>query len=83
MYKNHFKFQEAYNNLSRELKVTHLLGNIQNGQQSEEARQMAAVLLRRLFTTEFFDFYKGVGIKPRRESPSEHLSNITSFAASS
>jgi len=40
--------------------VTHLLGNIQNGQQSEEARQMAAVLLRRLFTTEFLEFYKEV-----------------------
>lgn len=52
--------QDTYNNLSRELKVTHLLGNLHNGQQSEEARQMAAVLLRRLFTSEFMDFYKDV-----------------------
>ncbi|EDV47806.1 importin-5 [Drosophila erecta] len=52
--------EDAYNNLARELKVTHLLSNIQNGQQSEEARQMAAVLLRRLFTTEFMEFYKGI-----------------------
>lgn len=46
--------------MSRELKVTHLLGNIHNGQQSEEARQMAAVLLRRLFTSDFMEFYKEV-----------------------
>ncbi|KAH8294819.1 hypothetical protein KR018_003373 [Drosophila ironensis] len=52
--------EETYNNLSRELKVTHLLGNIHNGHQSEEARQMAAVLLRRLFTTEFLEFYKEI-----------------------
>lgn len=50
--------EDAYNNVSRELKVTHLLATIHNGQQSEEARQMAAVLLRRLFTSEFLEFYK-------------------------
>lgn len=53
-------FQDAYNNVSRDLKVTHLLATIHNGQQSEEARQMAAVLLRRLFTSEFLEFYKEV-----------------------
>ncbi|XP_030375758.1 importin-5 [Scaptodrosophila lebanonensis] len=52
--------EDAYNNLSREVKVTHLLGNIHNGQQSEEARQMAAVLLRRLFTSDFLEFYKEI-----------------------
>ncbi|XP_036330351.1 importin-5 isoform X2 [Rhagoletis pomonella] len=50
--------EDAYNNLPRDVKVTHLLGTIHNGQQSEEARQMAAVLLRRLFTSEFTEFYK-------------------------
>ncbi|XP_075146226.1 karyopherin beta 3 [Haematobia irritans] len=50
--------EDAYNNVPRELKVTHLLATIHNGQQSEEARQMAAVLLRRLFTSEFLEFYK-------------------------
>lgn len=40
--------------------MTHLLGNLHNGQQSEDARQMAAVLLRRLFTSEFTEFYKEV-----------------------
>ncbi|XP_068157334.1 importin-5 [Drosophila tropicalis] len=52
--------EEAFNNLPRQVKVTHLLGNIHNGQQSEEARQMAAVLLRRLFTTDFLEFYKEI-----------------------
>ncbi|SPP83609.1 importin-5 [Drosophila guanche] len=52
--------EDAYNALQRDLKVTHLLANIHNGQQSEEARQMAAVLLRRLFTTDFPDFYKEI-----------------------
>lgn len=50
--------EDAYNNVPRELKVTHLLATIHNGQQSEEARQMAAVLLRRLFSSEFLEFYK-------------------------
>lgn len=50
--------EDAYNNVPRDLKVTHLLATIHNGQQSEEARQMAAVLLRRLFTSEFLEFYK-------------------------
>ncbi|XP_018786475.1 PREDICTED: importin-5 isoform X1 [Bactrocera latifrons] len=50
--------EDAYNNLPCDVKVTHLLGTIHNGQQSEEARQMAAVLLRRLFTSEFTEFYK-------------------------
>uniref|UniRef100_A0A1A9WGS4 TOG domain-containing protein n=1 Tax=Glossina brevipalpis TaxID=37001 RepID=A0A1A9WGS4_9MUSC len=50
--------EEAYSNVPRELKVTHLLATIHNGQQSEETRNMAAVLLRRLFTSEFLEFYK-------------------------
>ncbi|GBP06317.1 Importin-5 [Eumeta japonica] len=50
--------EDTYNNVPRDLKVTHLLATIHNGQQSEEARQMAAVLLRRLFTSEFLEFYK-------------------------
>lgn len=49
--------EDAYNNLPREVKVAHLLGTIHNGQQADEARQMAAVLLRRLFSTEFQEIY--------------------------
>lgn len=37
--------------------MTHLLGAVQNPQMTEEARMMAAVLLRRLFSAEFQDFY--------------------------
>lgn len=55
-----FALQDAYNNVPREVKVTHLLATIHNGHQSEEARQMAAVLLRRLFSSEFLEFYKEV-----------------------
>lgn len=51
--------------MPRELKVTHLLATLHNGQQSEDARQMAAVLLRRLFTSEFLEFYKEVSKKLR------------------
>ncbi|ALC46856.1 Karybeta3 [Drosophila busckii] len=59
--------EDAYNNLSRELKVTHLLGNILNGQQSEEARQMAAVLMRRLCTSEFAEFYKELPVDSKNQ----------------
>lgn len=52
--------EDAYNTLACEVKVTHLLGALHNGQQSEETRQMAAVLLRRLFSSEFLEFYKGL-----------------------
>jgi len=44
-------------------KVTFLLTTICNGTQAEEMRAMAAVLLRRLFSSEFMDFYPKVTIK--------------------
>lgn len=40
-----------------ESKVTYLLAAIHNAGIGEEARQMSAVLLRRLFSSEFQDFY--------------------------
>lgn len=49
--------EEAYSNLPIETKVSHLLSAIHNVGLSEEPRQMAAVLLRRLFSTDFADFY--------------------------
>ncbi|EAT37896.1 AAEL010159-PA [Aedes aegypti] len=49
--------EETFNSLPCEGKVTHLLGAVQNPQMTEEARMMAAVLLRRLFSAEFQDFY--------------------------
>ncbi|XP_063224188.1 importin-5 [Bacillus rossius redtenbacheri] len=49
--------EEAYNNLPIESKVTFLLSSIRNGNVNEEGRQLAAVLLRRLFSTDFTEFY--------------------------
>lgn len=40
-----------------ESKVSQLLSALHNGSLGEEARQMSAVLLRRLFSNEFMDFY--------------------------
>jgi len=53
-------FQEAYNNLPVEQKVTYLLGVLHNVGLAPEVVQMAAVLLRRLFTNEFAEFYQKV-----------------------
>ncbi|KDR17150.1 importin-5 isoform X1 [Zootermopsis nevadensis] len=49
--------EEAYNNLPVESKVTFLLSSVHNAAMGEELRQMAAVLLRRLFSAEFMDFF--------------------------
>ncbi|XP_033332142.1 karyopherin beta 3 [Megalopta genalis] len=49
--------EEAYNNLPVESKVTFLLTSLCNATLMEEMRAMAAVLLRRLFSSEFMDFY--------------------------
>ncbi|EFN77942.1 Importin-5 [Harpegnathos saltator] len=49
--------EETYNNLSLESKVTYLLSTVCNGTLVDEMRSMAAVLLRRLFASEFMDFF--------------------------
>ncbi|XP_018335482.1 importin-5 [Agrilus planipennis] len=49
--------EETYGNIPVEVKVSYLLGAIRNSQLNEEARQMSAVLLRRLLSSEFVDFY--------------------------
>ncbi|XP_056644461.1 importin-5 [Diorhabda sublineata] len=49
--------EDAYSNLPVESKVSHLLGAIHNNNLSHEARQMSAVLLRRVFSNDFLDFY--------------------------
>ncbi|KAK9870587.1 hypothetical protein WA026_008150 [Henosepilachna vigintioctopunctata] len=49
--------EEAYSNLAIETKVSHLIVAIQDGTLAEDSRQMSAVLLRRLFSNEFLDFY--------------------------
>lgn len=55
-----FFFQTTYNNLSVEIKVTHLLAVLHDGNLKEDARLMAAVLLRRLFSSDFQEFYAAV-----------------------
>lgn len=52
--------QNAYNNMPIGDKVTHLLLALQTKTLNEEARQMAAVVLRRLFSSSFNEFYPNV-----------------------
>lgn len=52
--------QDLYNNLPVETKVTYLLSSVHSATMEEELRQMAAVLLRRLFSTEFMEFFPKV-----------------------
>ncbi|XP_060518606.1 importin-5 [Cylas formicarius] len=49
--------EEAYSNLPIESKVSHLLGAIHNASLGDDARQMSAVLLRRVFSNDFAEFY--------------------------
>lgn len=49
--------QETYSNIPIENRVSYLLQSIHNVSLSEEARQMSAVLLRRLFANDFMDFF--------------------------
>ncbi|XP_070496261.1 importin-5 [Chironomus tepperi] len=49
--------EETYNNLTTEVKVGLLLRAISNAQVHEESRLMAAVLLRRVFSSDFQDFF--------------------------
>ncbi|XP_038209407.1 importin-5 [Zerene cesonia] len=49
--------EQAYNNIPTETKLVHLVGAIQNADLGDEGRQTAAVLLRRLLSAEFFEFF--------------------------
>ncbi|XP_028164572.1 importin-5 [Ostrinia furnacalis] len=49
--------EETYNNIPTETKVLHLVGAIQNVELGDDGRQSAAVFLRRLLSTEFFEFF--------------------------
>ena len=51
-------FQESYEGLPIEQKVNILLGAISNAAEiPEEGRQLSAVMLRRLFSSEFDEFF--------------------------
>ncbi|XP_026272263.1 importin-5 [Frankliniella occidentalis] len=65
--------EETYNNLPVEPKVTFLLNSLHNGALNEEAVQMAAILLRRLFTSEFADFYPKLSPEAQAELKSKVL----------
>ncbi|KAK9504651.1 hypothetical protein O3M35_010937 [Rhynocoris fuscipes] len=49
--------EKTYNDIPTETRVLLLLNTIHNAVQREEERQMATVLLRRLFTADFVDFF--------------------------
>uniref|UniRef100_A0A2M3ZYW0 Putative karyopherin importin beta 3 n=1 Tax=Anopheles triannulatus TaxID=58253 RepID=A0A2M3ZYW0_9DIPT len=61
------KAEEVYNTLPCETKVPHLLGTIQNPQMTEEARMLSAVLLRRLVTAEFQEFYDPLPVEAKEQ----------------
>lgn len=62
-----FFLQDQYNNLPVDVKVTQLLTALHTNTFKEEARHMAAVILRRLFASEFPDFYNVVSLSIRNE----------------
>ncbi|XP_077293524.1 karyopherin beta 3 isoform X2 [Arctopsyche grandis] len=49
--------EEAYNNIPIETKVTFLFASLHDASMDENMRSMSAVLLRRLFASDFQDFY--------------------------
>lgn len=64
--------QEAYSNIPIEAKVSYLLASIHNVSLVYDARQMSAVLLRRLFSTEFSDFYDKL-TEPQKKELKEQI----------
>ncbi|XP_075236845.1 karyopherin beta 3 [Lycorma delicatula] len=55
--------EEAYNAVPVDSKVLLLLNAIQNDTKSEEERHMGTVLLRRLFSTQFMEFYPNLPVE--------------------
>ncbi|XP_023934112.1 importin-5 [Bicyclus anynana] len=55
--------EKVYNDIPTETKVVHLVGAIQNADLGEDCRETAAVLLRRLFSAEFFEFFPKLPIE--------------------
>lgn len=56
------KLQTALEGIPVETRATYLLSSMRNGGVTEDVRQMAAVLLRRVISNEFEDFYSKVCI---------------------
>ncbi|XP_015121637.1 importin-5 [Diachasma alloeum] len=68
--------EEAYKNLPVEQKVTCLLNSICNPLLTEEIRALAAVLLRRLFSSEFMDFYPKIPPEAQTELKKQILLSV-------
>ncbi|KAK0159718.1 hypothetical protein PV327_010803 [Microctonus hyperodae] len=68
--------EEAYQNLAVEHKVTCLLQSICSPHLAEEIRGMAAVLLRRLFSAEFMDFYPKIPPEAQAELKKQILLTV-------
>ncbi|XP_076164575.1 karyopherin beta 3 [Ptiloglossa arizonensis] len=68
--------EEAYNNLPVESKVTFLLTSLCNATLAEEMRAMAAVLLRRFFSSEFMDFYTKISPEAQTQLKEQILLSV-------
>ncbi|KAL1132390.1 hypothetical protein AAG570_010345 [Ranatra chinensis] len=68
--------EKAYNDLPTASRLILLLNSIQNVALEEDQRQMACVLLRRLFSSEFSDFYPKLPAEAERELKSRVLSML-------
>lgn len=68
--------EEAYKGLAIEQKVTCLVNAISTVHLSEEARSMAAVLLRRLFSSEFTEFYPKIPPEAQKQLKEQILLSV-------
>lgn len=68
--------QKKYNDLPLTTKVTHLLGSLQDATVKEDARLMGAVLLRRLFASDFAEFYASINPETQVQLKAQILFSI-------
>ncbi|XP_076750362.1 karyopherin beta 3 isoform X1 [Xylocopa sonorina] len=68
--------EEAYNNLPVDSRVTFLLTSLCNATLAEEMRATAAVLLRRLFSSEFMDFYPKIPAEAQAQLKEQILLSV-------
>lgn len=66
--------EKTYLELSIDTRVVLLLNTVHNVSLREEERQMATVLLRRIFTQEFADFYPNLPLEAQQELKTRVLS---------
>ncbi|KAF6207377.1 hypothetical protein GE061_018618 [Apolygus lucorum] len=65
--------EKTFNELPLDTRVLYLLNTVQNVAQSEEARQMASILLRRLFSSDFGDFFPKLPLESQQELKNQVL----------